>query len=1198
MKRRHGSDDKHVKHVIVKEKVLMASTGMSLPRAVVNVGALAATVVALVAVLAFAVSAQAASPGWKVFGVTGPTNLPPVTQEVQKVAVDASGGTFTLTFGGDTTSPLAFNSSSEDLKLALQALPSLSGANAAVSGGPGNANAEVPYTVSFGGDLAGSDVAQMTADSTNLTGGTAHTATVTTTTPGSPIGQGQIAIYPTNVGGAATSGAMTVTVGPLPAGITTSGPAFDIFTPPDTATWNCPGGAGLSVVTCTSTRSFNTLAGVTPLQVPVAIDGSAAAQSSAPVSISGGGASAAASADMRIVVSSTQAPPGVQAFWAGAFNADGEPETQAGAHPYSAISAFYANTRRAPDGRIMPSGDPWDVLVDLPAGFVGNPLVTKRCPQNALIDQYAPGVEKVCKHSESMVGAFQAMLRQFGGMQFEQAPIDNDIPAQGYPAQFTGIFTGGVAQSVLASVRSDDDYGVTAFAPRLSSGIDRVYGGYAFLEGFPSAAGGKAFLANPTECSGDELPTLISVSSWHDRTFSAPVADDSPPVAGCELVPFEPVTSVVPSSSVPDSASGLDVSIDLPQDGLDEAGELATSHLKKTVVRLPEGFSVNPSGATGLAGCSDAQIGLKSKAEPTCPDAAKLGTVSVTSPLIDQSLEGVMYLGTPKSTDPMSGEMLRLFLVVRNDRFGLLVKLPGSATADPSTGRLTATFDENPRVPFDHLEVKLRGGSRGVLATGQDCGPAATSTTLSPWSGTADVTQDSPFNLVGGCDLGFSPKVVAGSSNAKARGNGAFSFKFSRGDGEQWVDGLTVELPRGLLASVKNVPLCSNGQAAAGVCPESSRIGSVDGTAGSGNPFVLEQKGSAYLTEGYKGCPYGLVVKVPVVAGPFDGTTPETDLGDIVVRQGVCVDRTTAEVSVISDPIPTIWHGIPLRIRSVTVAVDRPGFMLNPSDCSAKQVGATFHSQRDAASNASVPFQASGCAGLPFKPKLTLELAGRKQIGTGKHPGVKAQVTQQGASEAGIEQVVVRLPKSLALDPENAQALCEFTDGTKRDLENRCPKGSIVGRARAMTPLLNRPLTGNVYFVKNVRTDPKTGNQIRTLPMIIVALRGEIAVNLKGESSTLKNGRLVNTFANIPDAPISQFNLNINGGQNGILAVTRTRRAKINLCAGRQVAEADTDAQNGRRHDTDIRMKTPCTKKQTKAAKLRAKRAAAKAKRG
>jgi hypothetical protein len=132
----------------------------------------------------------------------------------------------------------------------------------------------------------------------------------------------------------------------------------------------------------------------------------------------------------------------------------------------------------------------------------------------------------------------------------------------------------------------------------------------------------------------------------------------------------------------------------------------------------------------------------------------------------------------------------------------------------------------------------------------------------------------------------------------------------------------------------------------------------------------------------------------------------------------------------------------------------------------------------------------------------------------------------------------VKLPKSLALDPDNAQRCVSST-----------PAPSRISRS-------------------------------------VVALRGEIAVNLTGESSTTKDGRLVNTFASVPDAPISQFNLNIKGGGNGILAVTRTRKAKINICAKPKshVAAADFDGQNGKVNDRNVRLKTPCAKK-SKAAK-------------
>jgi hypothetical protein len=734
----------------------------------------------------------------------------------------------------------------------------------------------------------------------------------------------------------------------------------------------------------------------------------------------------------------------------------------------------------------------------------------------------------------------------------------------------------------------------------------------------------RPFFSNITACDGAEPKTRLNMDTFQhpgaltsdgmpDLTDPDWLFYDSPaPVVGeCDKPPFDPTADFTPTSTAADSASGLGVDIGVPQND-DPPGAVATnpddatgapafwkspagratSHLDKTVVKLPAGMAVNPSGATGLAGCSDAQIGLRQLGNPPlfndedpfddkgaeCPDGSVIGTARVETPLLDEPLTGEMVLGTPRSTNPMSGEMFRLFLVVRDRERGLVAKIFGSAVADPATGQVTATFDDNPKVPFEDLHIDVKGGSRGMLAMPQTCGARSIDSVFTPWTAVNDgggvaKSISNPFTVGGDCSRTFTPTLRAGMDNPRGRGTGAFSFNFSRTDGQRWFRGLTAELPAGLLASVKDVPLCTSAQSAAGSCPAASRIGSVDAGAGSGAPFFLEKKGDAYLTEGYKGAPYGLLVRVPVEAGPFRG---QFALKPIVVRQALHVDRTDASVTAVSDPFPEIWHGVPLRVRQVTVKVDRAGFMLNPSDCSAKRIDATLSSVDGPSVTRTQPFRATGCAALPFKPKLALTLTGRKQVKTGKHPGVKALVTQT-VGEAGIRRAEVRLPKSLALDPDNAQALCEYEQGIKD--EPNCPRGSIVGRARAVSPLLKRPLAGNVYFVKNVRRS-STGNLIRTLPMLIVALRGEIAINLKGESSTTESGKLVNTFANVPDAPVSRFNLNIRGGNSGILAVTRTRRGKINLCAGgRHLAEADMDGHNNRLHDRTVTMRTPCRKR-------------------
>jgi hypothetical protein len=706
----------------------------------------------------------------------------------------------------------------------------------------------------------------------------------------------------------------------------------------------------------------------------------------------------------------------------------------------------------------------------------------------------------------------------------------------------------------------------------------------------------------------------------------------APAVEGCEKLPFAPDIDFGAVSAA-DAPTGLAVDLSVPQnnsapldppavgagpaevaDYVSRASDhwrsdqgLATAHLKDTVVTLPPGLTVNPSSATGLQGCSDSQIGVRGKdggrylfnnGDPfnsdggadgaECPGGSRIGTARVQTPLLEDPLTGEVVLGAPHSTDPRSGEMFRMFLVLRDKDRGLIAKIFGSATADGTvgeggSGQLRATFRENPEVPFDDLELDFRGGQQGVLATPRDCAAHTWTAAFTPWSsvgapppGVADSPDSGALAVDRRCGMGFTPDLVAGTDTNRARARGTFSFRFGRADGQPRLAGLTATLPTGLLASVRDLPLCTNGQANAGACPLGSQIGVVDAKAGAGDPFVLERKGRVYLTEGYKGGEYGLAVKIRPVAGPFRGAT---ELSPIVVRQAIHVDRATSRVTAISDPFPQVWHGVPLRVREITVLVDRDNFMLNPSGCSPRQIDAAIAPDRAPVANTSNRFQASDCRELAFKPRLALRLTGRRQVRTGRHPGIRAVVRQRGIPEAGIRRAEVRLPKSLALDVDNAQALCEFEDGTKPDLENHCPQGSIVGRARAVTPLLNRDLVGNVYFVKNVRIDPDTGNEIRTLPMIVVALRGEVAINLRG-TSDVKGGKLVSVFARVPDAPIARFNLNIRGGGNGIIAVTRTRRALINLCTRpkRHIAESDMDGQNRKRFDRNIRMRTPCPK--------------------
>jgi hypothetical protein len=760
----------------------------------------------------------------------------------------------------------------------------------------------------------------------------------------------------------------------------------------------------------------------------------------------------------------------------------------------------------------------------------------------------------------------------------------------------------------------------------------------------------KPFLSNPSECSGQNLFTQIMTDSYEnpggftaegDPDLSPPTGwkfydSAAPPVTGCEKVPFDASFDPQPSSTVADAPSGLSVDVTIPQnntprdingDPLPVPGEsatqpeidqyvadamsywrsdegLATSQLKKTVVTLPPGVVVNPSGATGLAGCTDAQMGVVQQGSPPlfnnddpfdgqgldCPKGSRIGTVEVDTPLLDEPLTGDVVLGmpekvdhdnnpaTPPKLDPESGKMFRLFIVARDKDRGLVAKISGSSVADEETGQQTATFDQNPRVPFDNLHLELKGGQRGLLALPQDCGNPGWSSSFSPWSTAHGVDQpvldNGTFTIDQRCSQPFTPTLDAGMSPRQGGGSGTFTLSFARQDGEQWFRGLSGQVPQGLLANVGSVTLCTNAQASANACPLASKIGTVDGSAGSGTPFVLEKKGSIYLTEGYKGAPYGLAVSVPVEAGPFRGDLAPDP---IVVRQALRVDPTTAQVTAESDPLPTIHFGIPLRVRSVIAKIDRPGFMRNPTDCSPKQIKATFTSNKGKVANVAEYFQAAGCGNLPFRPKLSMAFTGsRKQARYLGHPGINATLTQP-PGQAGIKATTVRLPKAIVLDPDrvaDTSKQCEY----QPSLVGNCPASSIIGTAKAVSPLLKRPLEGPIYFAKNRRIN-SFGRSVPTLPSIVVALRGEIAVNVRGNSDAIPGKALISTFPTVPDAPVSRFELKLKGGKTGILIVSRDSKTgrKLNLC-GKQIAEVDMDGHNGKIRDFNVRMKTPCKK--------------------
>ena len=638
----------------------------------------------------------------------------------------------------------------------------------------------------------------------------------------------------------------------------------------------------------------------------------------------------------------------------------------------------------------------------------------------------------------------------------------------------------------------------------------------------------SAFLNSPTSCTGPQNARLTLDSYQGDRrTRDFTVGASTNGLQGCDQVPFSSTTTFSESSMQRDAPTPLGVQLDVPQST--DTATLATAHVRKVAVQLPPGVTISPSGANGLEACTDEQFNKGNDNPIACPAASSIGAVRITTPVLDSPLNGSVYVG-----QPLPGNRYRLF--VNADGHGISVRLKGTVTPDPVTGQVSAVFDDNPQLPFSQFRLDFDGGSDAIIASPQACGTTTGTGALTPWSGGATSTTNSSVTVANCAGNPFAPVFGATLANANAGKYGPLSVNFFRNDGDQFLSGLKATLPQGMTAKIKGVTQCSEAQVAAEACPESSRIATVRVKAGPGGaPYELS--GPAYLTGSYKGGSFGSVVIIRAVAGPYD-------LGNVVVRQALRIDPETARVTVDSDPLPQIKEGILLRLRDLKLDVDRKDFLRAPTSCGAKAINSTVTGIGGATANVGGAVQTVNCQSLPFRPKIALKFGNKTQMKRGRHPRVTATVTQF-ESEAGIKSTQVALPKQVALEAENAQALCEKADAAK----DACPKGSIVGSATAETTILNQRLFAPVYFVKGTRI-AANGREVATLPTLYIPLQGEgVRVNLRAVTAVSRN-RLVTSFPSIPDQPITKFTLNIDGGKNGIIAATR------DLCSAKERASS------------------------------------------
>lgn len=664
------------------------------------------------------------------------------------------------------------------------------------------------------------------------------------------------------------------------------------------------------------------------------------------------------------------------------------------------------------------------------------------------------------------------------------------------------------------------------------------------------------FLQNPTTC-GVALTASVDVLSYDGGVTHA---DDAwPGTTGCEQLSFNPSLTVQPTTTKADSAGGLDVNLRAPQTLSEKVP--SASELKSTVVTLPEGFSINPNAADGKVSCSDAQANFGSTLAAQCPETAKVGTIEIDSSALPGELPGAIYLA-----QPVPGK--KYGLIITGDGFGTHIKLPGSVQLDPQTGRIVVTFKDLPQTPLQGFNFHFFGSERGLFATPTQCGSYEVRSEFEPWdtvlqsqSSRSSFTIDSgPGGApCPGAVRPFNPSLVAGNSDNTAGVYSNLLLQVTRADGDQNMVHVNAVTPPGFSARIAGVPYCpepaiatllSPGysgvtELATPACPAASQVGTMYTGTGAGT-HPLDSPGKIYLAGPYQGAPLSLMFVVPAVSGPYD-------LGNVAVRARILVDPVSAQITTMSDRIPEILDGIPLRIRYLYFDFDRPGFTLNPTNCDPFRVDGQIVGNQGGVAEPSAHYQVANCADLGFAPKLGLKLKGStKRRG---HPALQATVNAK-SGEANIARTVVALPSTLLLDNSHIGTVCTKVQFASES----CPPAAVYGRASIKTPLLDQPLQGKVYLRSSAHE----------LPDLVADLEGQIEIELAGKIDTTKDGALRATFASVPDAPVTRFVLNMQGGKKGLLINSES------LCNGTQKASVQMGGQNGISSSTKKKVQIGC----------------------
>jgi hypothetical protein len=1002
-------------------------------------------------------------------------------------------------------------------------------------------------------------------------------------------------------------GAVTLTDN-LPAGVTATrvssgGEAANGNGSPEYAV-ECPGGLGTGTITCIYKEDAEhgaVLAGASiVLTIAVSVDAGVKSPLVNSATVSGGGAPSAAVGETTRLDTST-VPFGLSYFTADVVGENGEADTQAGSHPFELTTslAFNISAREPPGGSELPLANaaPKDVEVVLPPGMLGNPQAVPQCSQKSFQER-----ETLDCPLDTQVGTVKPFF--YGAFHTAVYPVFNLAPPPGQPAElgfsiarighvpmFFQIQRGeggqspavsdynlavrlanipetGPMQGVILSLwgvpaaRSHDleregtvGQGRQQFE-EFCKPLVKVVGGIETQQGCPSGIAARPFLTLPGRCEG-AFPVDVLVDSWQRPSELVSFAPEQKltPLSGCEHLSFSPSIALIPEITQADTPSGYTLDVHIPQD--EEPTALATPELRSVLVSLPLGTVLSPSAGDGLQGCtanaSDLagsagnQFGLESTGSASCPAASQIGTLQIVTPLLSSPLQGGVFLAKPEcepctASDAQDGRMIRLLLQAQGA--GITIKLAGSIMIDQATGQLTASFGEDPQLPWEDLKLTLNGGSRAPLANPSTCGVSLAATArLTPYSGQVSAQQSSePFELNGCAPPRFTPSFLAGTTNNQA---GAFSpetVTLSRTDEDQHLEAITVRTPPGLLGMLSKVTPCAEAQTLAQACGPASRIGTATVGLGPGaNPLFV--RGDVYLTGPHDGAPFGLSIVVAATVGPLD-------LGALAISASIRVDPSTAALTITSDPLPQMVDGTPLQIKTVNLDLERDGgFIVNPTNCRPWTITGSLRSTQGSLAAGVSRFQAANCATLAFRPKLTALTHARPSKALGAYLHVKLLA---GAGDANIAKLKLDLPKQLPARQATLGKACLASVLGANPAD--CPAGSVVGAATAVTPVLANPLSGPVYLVSHGGS---------ASPALEIVLQGEGVILLLGGQTSITDHIISSAFRSLPDAPITTFDLVLDQGPHSALAANIPAGGGGEMCGQSLLMPVAITAQNG-----------------------------------